>query len=120
MGGGEENGDGNLKNLHGKICHFTDYRKYRAADTYSTILVPGYKFNNFSRIWVKAVGQKLAILYPGISMTMEVIISPFVSSQSNIPHPIKLGHWIPTAQSLLGGREQNGGILHAGIRCPIV
>jgi hypothetical protein len=43
-----------------------------AADTFSTILVPGYKFNLFFRSTVTAIGNKMKIQYPGIRITKEV------------------------------------------------
>jgi hypothetical protein len=45
---------------------------YRAPETSSTILIPGYKLNNFSRNRFSGIGNKMDILYPGISITVEV------------------------------------------------
>jgi hypothetical protein len=57
-----------LKNVDGKMFHFR-LEKWWAADTSSTILVPGYKFNHF-----RGTGsvKKMATVYPGISINMKV------------------------------------------------
>jgi hypothetical protein len=60
---------------------------YRVADTSPTILVPGYKFTISRRFTV--ICDKMGILYPGISITKEVLwdfrilISPFCSCSWN-------------------------------------
>jgi hypothetical protein len=65
---------------HHSLCRFGHWR---APDTSSTILVPGYKFNLF-----RAIGNKMEILYPDISITKEVycifnILKNLVAKSSN-------------------------------------
>jgi hypothetical protein len=61
-----------VEELHWQDVPLCSLEQQKAPEASLIILIPGYKLNYFSRIRVPEIANNIYILYPGISIAVEV------------------------------------------------